>query len=60
MVIKYLVTQGLKAAVKKADKAAAKAIKEASTKGKKLKGWSKIAAPGIPFHIKQLMEGKDK
>ena len=60
MVVKFIVTQALKATVKKADKAAAKAIKEASTPGKKIKGWSKIAAPGIPFHIKQLMEGKDK
>ena len=57
MVIKYIVTQALKAVVKKGNKFGGKAIKEASTPGKKLKGWSKIAAPGVPFHVKKILEG---
>ena len=45
---------------KKASKFGEKAIKEASTPGKKLKGWSKIAAPGVPFHVKKIIEGKNR
>jgi hypothetical protein len=48
----------LKKVEKKASKFGEKAIKEASTPGKKLKGWSKIAAPGVPFHVKKIIEGK--
>ena len=43
---------------KKADKFATQALEESHTPGKKLKGWSKIAAPGIPFHIKKILEGE--
>ena len=50
----------LKKFEKKANKFGDKAIKEASTPGKKLKGWSKIAAPGVPFHITQLTQGPHK
>ena len=50
--------KGLKSSEKAASEFGAKAIEEASTKGKKLKGWSKIAAPGIPFHIKKILEGE--
>ena len=68
MVVKYLVTKGTKAVVKKvlkkarkkANKFAEQAIVEAGTPGKKLRGWSKIAAPGVPFHIKKILEGPDK
>ena len=43
---------------KKASAFGAKAIEEASTPGKKVKGWSKITAPGVPFHVKKIIEGK--
>ena len=47
----------LKKLQKKASKFGETAIKEASTPGTKIKGWSKIAAPGVPFHIKKILEG---
>ena len=50
--------KALKKVEKKASKFGEQAIKEASTPGTKLKGWSKIAAPGVPFHVKKIIEGE--
>jgi len=49
----------LKTLEKKADAFATKAIQESGTPGTKIKGWAKIAAPGIavaPFTIKDELE----
>ena len=45
--------------VKKMDKFATKALAESHTPGKRLKGWAKIAAPGIasiPFTIRSELK----
>jgi hypothetical protein len=57
---KKVAGKALKKIETKASKFGQKAIKEASTPGKKIKGWSKIAAPGVPFHVKKILEGPDK
>ena len=57
---KKVAGKALKKIETKTSKFGEKAIKEASTPGKKIKGWSKIAAPGVPFHVKKILEGPDK